>query len=325
MIDQERFSTVSDKSVVAINAKHTKNGAPILGKLVEFFEQNFKYWTLLPAVVVVVGLTIYPFLNLVFMAFSTVKFEESQIIWTFSGLDNFYTFLEDETFITAVRNTVLFVMVTVLLEMVLGFLLALIVSQLSRMASIARAVLMVPILVPAIAIGTLWRLMYNYEFGIFNRLLTFLNLPIQNWTGDPMLAMPSIIIVDVWHWTAFIFLLMLAGIESLSVEPIEAARVDGASDWQLLRHIILPLLRPTILVALMFRTIFAFKVFDEVYLLTSGGPGNATEVISLYINRVFFGQSRMGYGAFLSLITIATTAVFVILYNRLSRANRSAS
>jgi multiple sugar transport system permease protein len=287
--------------------------------LQEVLDRRFKYWALLPVMIVLVGLTIYPFISLLVMAFSTVKFEEGRIIWTYSGLDNFYTFVGDATFITAVRNTVLFVMVTVLLEIVFGFLLALIVSQLTRLASIARAVLMIPILVPAIAIGTLWRLMYNYEFGIFNRLLTFLHLPIQNWTGDPILAMPSIIVVDVWHWTAFIFLLMLAGIESLPIEPLEAARVDGASDWQMLRHIILPLLRPTILVALMFRTIFAFKVFDEVYLLTSGGPGNATEVISLYINRVFFTQSRMGYGAFLSLITILTTAVFVIIYNRVAR------
>jgi len=289
------------------------------------FDRQFKFWTLLPALVIFIGLTIYPFVSLLGMAFSTVAFAEGKIVWTFSGLDNFFTFLEDEIFMTAVRNTVVFVMVTVLLEMVLGFLLALIVSQLTRMASLARAVLMIPILVPAIAIGTLWRLMYNYEFGIFNRLLTFLNLPIQNWTGDPLLAMPSIIIVDVWHWTAFVFLLMLAGIESLSIEPIEAARVDGASDWQLLRHIILPLLRPTIIVALMFRTIFAFKVFDEVFLLTSGGPGNATEVISLYINRVFFTQSRMGYGAFLSLVTIGATAIFVIVYNQIAKAQRRAA
>ena len=306
--------------------EQSKTGDSVRGfSLKNGFDRQFKFWTLLPALVVFIGLTIYPFANLLGMAFSTVAFAEGKIVWTFSGLDNFFTFLEDEIFMTAVRNTVVFVMVTVLLEMVLGFLLALIVSQLTRMASLARAVLMIPILVPAIAIGTLWRLMYNYEFGIFNRVLTFLNLPIQNWTGDPMLAMPSIIIVDVWHWTAFVFLLMLAGIESLSIEPIEAARVDGASDWQLLRHIILPLLRPTIIVALMFRTIFAFKVFDEVFLLTSGGPGNATEVISLYINRVFFTQSRMGYGAFLSLVTIGATAVFVILYNQIAKAQRRAA
>ncbi len=300
-----------------------KSGGPFNGlSLRNLFDRQFKFWTLLPALIVFIGLTIYPFLNLLGMAFSTVSFAEGKIVWTFSGLDNFSTFLEDETFMIAVRNTVVFVMVTVLLEMLFGFVLALIVSQLTRMASLARAVLMVPILVPAIAIGTLWRLMYNYEFGIFNRVLTFLHLPIQNWTGDALLAMPSIIIVDVWHWTAFIFLLMLAGIESLPFEPIEAARVDGASDWQLLRHIILPLLRPTIIVALMFRTIFAFKVFDEVFLLTSGGPGNATEVISLYINRVFFTQSRMGYGAFLSLVTIGTTGIFVIIYNQIAKAQR---
>jgi len=308
---------------IHVASEYSKSSKSTSGfSLWNVFDRQFKFWILLPALIMFVGLTIYPFLNLLMMAFSTVKFAEGQIVWTFSGLDNFHTFLEDETFKIAVRNTVVFVIATVSIEMVLGFILALIVSQLTRMASIARAVLMIPILVPAIAIGTLWRLMYNFEFGIFNRVLTFLNLPIQNWTGDPLLAMPSIIVVDIWHWTAFVFLLMLAGIESLPIEPIEAARVDGASDWQLLRHIILPLLRPTIIVALMFRTIFAFKVFDEVFLLTSGGPGNATEVISLYINRVFFAQSRMGYGAFLSLVTIATVAVLLILYNRLSQAQR---
>ncbi len=113
---------------------------------------------------------------------------------------------------------------------------------------------------------------------------------------------------------------MLAGIESLPVEPIEAARVDGASNWQLLRHVVIPLLRPTILVTAMFRTIFAFKVFDEVFLLTSGGPGTATEVISLYINRVYFFQFRWGYGAFLSVLTILLIGIFMVAYNGLVRA-----
>lgn len=259
------------------------------------------------------------------MSFSTVSFAEGKVIWEFSGLENYYTFLSDEIFMVAVGNTLIFVVITVITELILGLVLAIVVSQTRMMSGISRAVLMIPILVPAIAIGTIWRLMYNYEFGIFNSILTSIGLPQQNWTGSTNFALASVIIVDIWHWTSFVFLLLLAGIESLPIEPMEAARVDGASDGQLLRHIVLPLLRPTILVTLLFRTIFAFKVFDEVFLLTSGGPGNATEVISLYINRVFFAQSRMGYGAFLSIVTILLIAVFVIGYSRLSRKRRSSA
>jgi len=291
----------------------------------EWLDQRFHYWALAPTLVVLLALTIYPLVQLLIMSVSTVSFAEGRVIWRPSGLDNFHTFLADTIFPTAIRNTVLFVIVVVTAEMLLGLILALIASQVKRLTGLLRAVLMIPILVPAIAIGTVWRLLYNFEFGVFNQFLKAFSLPPQNWNGSALLALPSIMVVDIWHWTAFIFLLMLAGIESLPIEPMEAARVDGASDWQLLRHVVLPLLQPTILVTLMFRTIFAFKVFDEVFLLTGGGPGNATEVISLYINRVFFGQSRMGYGALLSIITILLTAVFVILYNRTVRRRSSAA
>jgi multiple sugar transport system permease protein len=197
-------------------------------------------------------------------------------------------------------------------------------SQKKRGVGMFSTILMINILVPPVAIGTIWRLMYNFDFGIFNQILVKLGLPPQTWTADPMLAMPAVMVVDIWHWVAFVFLLMLAGIESLPRETIEAARVDGASDSQLLRYVILPLLRPTLLVTLMFRTIFAFKVFDEVYLLTGGGPGVATEVVSLYINRVFFGQFRMGYGAFLSVLTILFISVFIIIYSNLVKIRSEA-
>jgi multiple sugar transport system permease protein len=282
--------------------------------IADFFNRTFHYWALLPGLLLLLMLTVYPTLQLIAMSFSTVAFREGQVLWSFSGLANYRTFVNDHIFLVAVRNTVLFVVVVVAIEMVLGTVLALLVSGLRRFAGLYRTLMMVPILVPAIAIGTVWRLMYNYEFGIFNRVLRFLGLPPQTWVGDPVLAMPSVIVVDIWHWVPFVFLIMLAGVESLPREPIEAARVDGASNWQLLRYVMLPLLRPTLVVTLMFRTIFAFKVFDEVYLLTGGGPGTATEVISLYINRVFFAQFRMGYGAFLSVITMLLTAIFIVSY-----------
>jgi multiple sugar transport system permease protein len=283
-------------------------------------DHYFHYWALVPAIVVIITLTVYPLVQLISMSLSTVAFAEGKVTWTFSGLENARIFLSDHVVLTAIRNTLVFVVIAVGAELVLGSILALIASQARILTGLARSILIIPILVPGIAIGTVWRLMYNYQFGIFNQILIALRLPPQDWTGNPALALPAIIVVDIWHWTSFVFLLMLAGIESLPIEPIEAARVDGASDWQLLRYVILPLLRPTIVVTLMFRTIFAFKVFDEIYLLTSGGPGTATEVISLYINRVFFSQGRMGYGAFLSVLTILLTVIFITGYLRLARS-----
>ena len=131
--------------------------------------------------------------------------------------------------------------------------------------------------------------------------------------------MPSVVLVDLWHWTSFMFLIILAGLESMPQEVNEAARVDGASEFQILRYVTLPLLRPTLITAIMLRTIFAFKVFDEIFLLTSGGPGTATEVISLYIYKVFSGQFRLGYASFLALGLSVIISVFVIFYRRLGR------
>ncbi len=287
--------------------------------IAQFLDHNFQYWAILPLLVVLVFLSAYPVAQLFRMSVSSVSFAEGKVIWTFAGLENLYTFFEDDIFITAMRNTAVFVMVTVTAEMFLGFVLALLASRATRLAGLYRTILIIPILVPPIAIGTVWRLMYNYDFGIFNRALIALGLPPQTWTADPALAMLCVILVDIWHWIPFVFLLMLAGIESLPTEPVEAARVDGASDWQLLRHVVIPMLRPTILVTLMFRTIFAFKVFDEVFLLTGGGPGTATEVVSLYINRVYFHQFRWGYGAFLSVLTILLIGIFIVAYNWLVR------
>ena len=129
-----------------------------------------------------------------------------------------------------------------------------------------------------------------------------------NWLGDTRWALLSVVIVDVWHWTPFVFLILFAAIEALPQDVLEAGRVDGATSWQTIRLIILPLLGPALAVAALFRAIAAFKAFDQVYLLTSGGPGTATELVSLHLNRVFFEQNQLGYGAMLSLTVIAVIA-----------------
>ncbi len=203
--------------------------------------------------------------------------------------------------------------------MVLGFALALATTQIERGRTFYRAIFMLPILVPGIVIGAIWKVMYNFDFGVLNQLWELVGGTAQDWLGQPALALPAVIAVDVWHWTPFVFLLMLAGLESLPQDIYEAARSDGASAWQELIHLTLPLMLPTIAVTLIFRFIVAFKVFDEVYLLTGGGPGTATEVLSFTIYRRFFQQDLMGPGAAISVATLFVLTLAIVLASGAAR------
>jgi multiple sugar transport system permease protein len=169
----------------------------------------------------------------------------------------------------------------------------------------------------------MWKLMYSLDFGVLNQIVMSFGLQPVNWLGSTSLALFSIIIVDVWHWTPFVFLILFAAVEGLPKEVIEAARIDGARNRELIFKIIIPLMRPALAVAALFRIILAFKVFDEVFLLTSGGPGTSTEVVSLHLYKVFFQQNQMGYGALLSLAIIAATAAFLLVGQRAAAAVRT--
>ena len=285
-----------------------------------FIDRTFQYWTVAPFVITLILLVAYPTFQLIRMSVSEVDIVKGQAVWEYVGLKHLETALQDPVVPTALKNTLVFVVAVVILETTLAVMIALLVSRSKHLVGLYRTVLLIPLLVPPIAIGTMWRLMYDYNYGFINQVLKLFGVvALPTWTADPQLAMPSIILVDLWHWTSFMFLIILAGLESLPQELNEAARVDGASESQVLRYITFPLLRPTLITAVMLRTIFAFKVFDEIYLLTGGGPGTATEVISLYIYDVFSGQFRLGYASFLALGLAAIISVFVIFYRRLGR------
>ena len=275
--------------------------------------RTFRHWSLLPAVALFVALTIYPVANLFRMSVSTIEFAQAGETWTFTPLRNLALLRADEVVPAAVRNTLIFVVAAVAIEMVLGLALAIIVAGAARGKGLIRTVMILPILVPPVAIGSIWKLLYNYDFGIFNQTLAALHLPPVNWLGSTSLALWSVVIVDVWHWVPFVFLILFAAVEALPVDVLEAARVDGATRGQLLRRVMLPLLRPAIVVALLFRTILAFKVFDEVFLLTSGGPGTSTELVTLHLYKVFFDQNQLGYGSLLSLALIAAIVAFLLV------------
>jgi multiple sugar transport system permease protein len=221
-----------------------------------------------------------------------------------------------------VVNTVIFAVAGVLVQMLLGFALALMTTRIVRGRTLYRSVFILPILVPGIVIGAIWKLMYNFDFGVLNQMLGLVGLRPVDWLGNTATALPAVIAVDAWHWTPFVFLLMLAGLESLPQDVYEAAHVDGATFWQELRHITLPLMLPTIVVTLVFRVIVGVKVFDEIYLLTGGGPGTSTEVVSYTIFRRFFTEGQTGYGSAMSVVVLFALALAFIVATAATRRRR---
>lgn len=279
----------------------------------------FRYGTLMPAVIILVVLTAFPVANLLRMAVSTIDFTAAGAVFRFTAAENFRRLTEDSLFFVNMRTTLIFVVVSVALEMVLGFLLAIMVAGVPRGKGLIRTAMILPILVPPVAIGAMWKLVYNYDFGILNQALGLIGIDRIQWLSSADLALWSVVLVDVWHWTPLVFLILFAGVEGLPGEVIEAARVDGATTAQIVRRIILPLMMPAIAVAFVFRSILAFKVFDQIFLLTSGGPGTATEVVSLRLYDVFFNQNQLGYGALLSLVIIFAVLAFLVSAGGLAR------
>ena len=194
--------------------------------LIATLNRSFRHWSLLPAVLLFGALTLYPLLNLVRMSVSTVEFTQGAEIWTLTPRRNFDTLRTDDVLRPAIVNTVVFVAVSVAFEMALGLALAIAVAGVRGKRWI-RTLLILPILVPPVAIGSMWKLMYNYDFGIFNQALVGLGFPPVNWLGSTSIALASVIVVDVWHWVPFVFLILFAAVEALPVDLLEAAHVDG--------------------------------------------------------------------------------------------------
>jgi multiple sugar transport system permease protein len=266
-----------------------------------------------PALAVLVGLSIYPLIYSVTISLQTET--ASGVSW---GLGNFTRLASDSFFLTALLHTFVFTIAAVTLEFVFGLGLALLLNQAVRGRSIFRASLLVPMMLPTVVVGVVWRLMLNPNFGAVNGTLQRFGINTEGltWTASPRLAFLSVIAVDVWQWTPFVFLVLLAGLQAIPQDPYEAARIDGSSSWQTFRHITLPLLRPAILIALLLRTMDLLRVFDQIFILTEGGPGFATETVSLYIYRTAFRFFDFGYAAAMSFVLLILTNVISTIYIR---------
>lgn len=259
---------------------------------------------IIPIIVFLFFVSLLPVVIALVDSFRNMSLSEVFDHGMFVGLDNYRTALSTESGLyNSLWLTLIFVAVAVPIEFVLGLMLAIILNREFLGRRFWITILLIPTMIAPVVVGMIWRFMLMPSFGFLTYYLNELNLfksvPLFS---SPATAFATLILVDVWEWTPFMMLFMLAGLFSMPQEPIEAAHIDGASRWQIFRHIELPLLRPMIILAVMFRTIDASKTFDIIHVLTEGGPGNSTEVMSVFAFRTSFVAWDLGIGAAVCLL-----------------------
>lgn len=280
-------------------------------------DRRLAWLMLAPALLVLFALSLYPLIFSVRVSVTT-----SAGGWT---LRHFTRLFADRFFGIALAQTLVYTLAALVLELSLGLLLALLLNQELRGRNIFRSLFLLPMLLPPVVVAVMWRLLYNPNFGLINGTFKSFGVDTSSWMwiAGQKTALLSVILVDVWQWTPFMFLLLLAGLQSLPVEPYEAAKIDGASTWQMFRDITWPLLKPTVLVAVLFRLLDLVRIFDQIFILTEGGPGFATETASLYIYRTAFRFFNFGYAAALSFVLLALSTTVSLWLIRLLRGRRA--
>ncbi len=280
----------------------------------KFRELNYLLM-LSPLLIFVIAIAIYPLLFSFFISFFKYRLTDPNQTKTFLGLANYLAAFEDPQVLKSITNTLVFVFGTVSVEMLVGLGLALLLSAETHLIRIIRSFLLIPMAIPPLVVGLVWKSLYNADFGVIPYYLKLTGLDVgRGPLGEISTAMPSVILIDLWQWSPLLMIIFLAGLKSLPNEPFEAARVDGASRWQRFWYITLPMLKPTLLIGLLMRTMQSFKVFDIIYATTAGGPGSATTVLNYHIYTVGMTFFNMGYAAALANILLVIIAVLSVIY-----------
>lgn len=275
--------------------------------------RRFLPWLLLgPSLLLFAGLTLYPLgRTLALSLFATdYGFDGAKFV----GLENFEELLANRFFRQAVVNTVLFTVVSTVLEVAAGLGLALLLNAAFRGRTLAMTLLLAPFVLSTMVVTAIWRAWFHFDLGYLNNLLRAVGLAPVAWLFDPNLALWSIVLVDVWQTAPFAFLIIFAGLRLIPRDVYEAARVDGAGPWRRFRDMTLPLLAPYLFVAALLRSVESVKLFDKVYAMTGGGPGQSTETISLYIYRQGFRFFDIGMASAASVVMIVVAGLLAALY-----------
>lgn len=285
-----------------------------------FSFKAFPYFMLLPAIALLAFVVMYPMVFSFWISLHRWYLGKPHL-FPFIGLRNYSSlFLKDAVFRISLFNTLKLALICIPVEFALGMLLALLLSREDIRGKVFfRTCLVMPVVLTPVVSGVLWKFLLHPSYGLVNYLLGLVGISKVEWLANPRFALLSVALVNMWQWTPFAFLLLYAGLASLSREPLEAATVDGASGWQIFRFIIFPLLTPIVIIALLMRTMDLVKLFDVVYVLTRGGPADTTEVLTLYNFRVGLNYFDMGKAAAMSWIIAAIVTLLSQLYLRVSK------
>jgi len=283
-------------------------------------ERLFAWGLLTPCLFFVALFAFYPIAQSMVLSLHRIILSLPQLGDPFVGLANYVRLAQDPEALRALVNTCLFVLVSTILELGLGMVMALVMDQAIKGRSLLRAALLIPWAIPTVVTSQMWRFIMSDNYGLLNLALFGHEVTAyQAWLADPFWSLAAVILADVWKTSSFAALILLAGLQTIPEELYEAARIDGAGSWRRLWHITLPALKPALALALLFRTMDAFRVFDLVFVMTQGGPGNATNVLQFYGYQKMFAEGFMGYGASLAVLVFGLVLAASVLYLALFR------
>jgi multiple sugar transport system permease protein len=273
------------------------------------------YFFAVPALVVVGAVIIFPWLFTVWMSAFDWKIGSTA---HFVGLENYLGLAKNQRFVESIVHTFYFTALAVVVPLVLGLIAALIFHRRFRFRGVLRGIFTMPMMATPVAVALVWTMMFHPQQGVLNYLLSLVGLPPSLWVYSPTWVIPSLVLVEIWHWTPLVMLIVLGGLAALPTEPYESARLDGASEWQLFLYITLPLIAPFLVVAAVIRTIDALKAFDTIYVISQGGPGTASETINLYLYLQAFAFYNVGNASAVVVVffVIILALALLLLYVR---------
>ena len=288
------------------------------GSHLSWWERNLRYLFVLPSVVMILGIGLFPLFYSLGISFLQWDLQRPQrrFIW----FKNYATALKDDRMWQAMGHTLIIIVAAVILELLLGLILAQTLSGHLPGKRFIVPLLLLPVVMAPLIVGYTWRMLWDTQYGPINQVLGWvLGYPLKLvWLGNPNTVYPAILVTEIWQWTPFMFLVLLAGIVAIDPQLREAAALDGATPWQSFVHVTLPLVQPIMVLAILFRALDVFKLFDIIYSLTGGGPGTQTETISYYVYILGFKNFRLGYTAAMSYLVLLVVSVLItLLWRRL--------
>ena len=279
-----------------------------------WWERNLAWLLVAPTILMFVVFAFIPSITAITFAFSHIRLHRTGMLRTFIGFDNFVRAFGDSLVRQSAVTTLKWALTVTTVEILLGLGLALLLAHGIRGRAIFTSLLIIPIIMPPVAVSIMWFFMYDYTFGIFNYLLNVVGLPSVRWLSDPNIALYAMMAVDVWQATPFAFLLLYAAVLSLPRDPYEAAAIDGAGRWHMFRTVTLPLLLPVLAVVVLLRLIDAARIFDKIYVMTRGGPGSSAYTATLTIYVEAFNKYDFGYASAISFLFQIVLVIIATVY-----------